>query len=114
MNSSELAQRQLDAYNAHDLEAFVACYHPEVEVRDFPAGTLRFQGHAELRARYGPMFENPALHAHLVSRTALGPLCIDTERVEGIREGEDVSAIAIYECEGESIRRVWFVREREG
>ncbi|MCA8923133.1 MAG: nuclear transport factor 2 family protein [Planctomycetes bacterium] len=111
--ASDLAQRQLDAYNARDLEAFVACYHPQVEVRDFPADTLRFQGHAELRARYGPLFERPALHAHLVSRTSQGSVVIDEERVEGLRDGEDVSAVAIYEVEGELIRRVWFVRERE-
>ena len=29
---STLAQRQLDAYNARDLDAFVACYHPDVVV----------------------------------------------------------------------------------
>ncbi len=53
-----LAQRQLDAYNGHDLEAFVACYAPGVEVRTFPgAGPPDFAGHEALRARYGPMFE---------------------------------------------------------
>ncbi|MEZ6183761.1 MAG: nuclear transport factor 2 family protein [Planctomycetota bacterium] len=109
----ELAQRQLDAYNAHDLTAFAACYHPDVEVRDFPAGTLRFQGLDALKARYGPLFQNPRLHAHLVSRTVQGAVAIDTERVEGLRDGEDVSAVAIYEVEGPTIRRVWFVRERE-
>jgi hypothetical protein len=27
-----LAQQQLDAYNRADLNAFVACYHPEVRI----------------------------------------------------------------------------------
>ena len=31
-----LAQRQLDAYNAHDLEAFLACYAYDVEVYELP------------------------------------------------------------------------------
>jgi hypothetical protein len=111
---TELAQRQLDAYNAHDLDAFVACYDPQVEVRDFPAGALRMQGHDELRARYGPLLERPELHAALVRRTAQGSVVIDQEKVRGIRDdGEEVDAVAIYEVQGELIRRVWFVRERE-
>jgi hypothetical protein len=114
MSSPEaLAQRQLDAYNARDLEAFLACYHPEVEVRDFPSGKLTMSGREAMRERYGELFERaPELHAALVSRTAHAQVAIDTEAVTGLREGETVHAIAIYEVEGESIRRVWFVKER--
>lgn len=110
---TELAQRQLDAYNARDLEAFLACYHPEVEVRSFPAGTLRMAGRDAMRERYGRLFESaPDLHAALVSRTALAGVAIDTEAVTGLREGATVEAIAIYELEDDLIRRVWFVAER--
>lgn len=113
MTPTALAQRQLDAYNAHDLEAFVACYHPQVEVRDFPGGEQRFQGHEAMRARYGPMFApGSSLHADLVNRIAMGTVVFDQERVRGLREDGDVEAVAIYEVEGELIRRVWFVRER--
>src|SRR5690606_26002969 len=92
MTPTDLAQRQLDAYNAHDLERFVACYHPEVEVRDFPAGELRLRGHADLRERYGPLFERPELHAELVARMTLGAVVIDQERVRGLRDGAEVQA----------------------
>lgn len=109
---AELAQRQLDAYNAHDLEAFVACYHPQVEVRDFPAGTLRLDGIAAFRARYADVLARPGLRAEVVRRIAQGAVVIDEERVTGLREGV-VSAVALYEVEGDLIRRVWFVRERE-
>lgn len=109
---TDLAQRQLDAYNAHDLEAFVACYHPEVEVRDFPAGTLRFSGHAAMRDRYGPMFAQGTVHAALVGRVEEGAVVMDQEHVTGVGD-EPLRAVAIYEVEGEQIRRVWFVRPRE-
>ena len=110
---ADMAQRQLDAYNAHDLEAFAACYHEDVEVRDFPAQTLRIQGRAELRARYGPLFEkHPELHAELVQRSEQGAVVVDKERVTGMGS-EVVFALAIYEVEGDLIRRVWFARPRE-
>lgn len=108
---ARLAQRQLDAYNAHDLEAFVACYTDDVEVRDLRAGTLLMQGREALRARYGPMFERPALHAALVDRTVMGEdVAIDEERVRGLRDDVEVHAVAIYERRGDLIARVWFVR----
>ena len=109
----DMAQRQLDAYNAHDLEAFVACYHPDVEIRDFPGGELRMQGREAMRERYGPMFRRPSLHAVLVQRTALASVVIDEERVTGIQDDREVRAVAIYEVAGDLIRRVWFVREPE-
>lgn len=109
---SELAQRQLDAYNARDIDAFVACYHPDVEVRDFPSGKVTLEGRAAMRERYGPMFaKHPELHAKVTQRVALGAVVIDEERVTGVTEGV-ISAVALYEVEGDSIRRVWFVRPR--
>lgn len=107
---TSLAQRQLDAYNAHDLEAFVACYTDDVEVRDLRAGTLLMQGREAMRARYGPMFQRPTLHAALMNRTVMGDdVAIDEERVRGLRDDE-VHAVAIYERRGDLIARVWFVR----
>lgn len=114
-----LAQRQLDAYNGHDLEAFVACYAPSVEVRTFPgAGPPDFAGHEALRARYGPMFEQGTIHAELLNRITIGATAIDHERVtglvkEGQEEGEErvVFAVAIYEVADDLIQKVWFIRE---
>ena len=108
---SQLAQRQLEAYNAHDLEAFAACYHPQVEVRDFPAGTLRLEGIAAFRERYAEVLARPGLRAEVLQRIAQGSFVIDEERVVGLREGV-VPAVAIYEVAEGLIRRVWFVRER--
>ena len=105
----EVAQRQLEAYNAHDLEAFVACYHPEVEVRDIHSGELRLAGMTAFRERYAAVLQKPGLRAEVLRRIALGQVVIDEERVVGLREGV-VEAVALYQVEGELIRRVWFVR----
>jgi len=111
VSPADLAQAQLDAYNAHDLEAFLACYAEAVEVRDFPSGELRLAGRAAMRARYGPLFERPGLHAELVDRIALGAAVIDQESVRVLRDQTLVSAVAVYEVADELIQRVWFIRE---
>ena len=40
MLPADAAQRQLDAYNARDVEAFLAAYAADCTVRSFPSGTV--------------------------------------------------------------------------
>ncbi len=106
------AQRQLDAYNAHDIDAFVACYHPDVEAFDLKTGEQQLCGRAQMHATYGEMFERaPEVHASVTSRSVVGNMAFDQELVTG--RGTDVLRVmAIYEVdEDELITRVWFVRE---
>ena len=108
---TELAQAQLDAYNAHDLEAFLACYAEEVEIRNFPSGELTCAGRDAMAERYGPMFaEKTDLHAALVKRVAHDAIVIDEESVTGLRDDETVTAVAMYEVHDDLIQNVWFVR----
>lgn len=104
-----LAQRQLNAYNARDLEAFLAPYAAEVEVLDLEGKVLR-KGHEAFRKSYGDMFEkNPKLHCELLQRMVLGNWVIDEERVTG-RGPEPIHAAAIYEVKEGKILRVRFLR----
>ncbi len=104
-----LAQRQLNAYNARDLETFVAQYDPEVEIVDLD-GKLVSKGRKAFRERYAERFAaSPKLHCELVKRMVLGTFVIDEERVTGA--GPDpIHAAAIYEMKDGLIRRVRFVR----
>ena len=104
------AQQQLDAYNAHDVDAFVACFDPDVVVRDLKTGEVQLRGAAALRESYGRMFERfPEVHAHVTSRTVVGNVAIDHEVVTG--RGEVLMVVAIYEVNVEElITAVWFVR----
>jgi hypothetical protein len=112
------AQRQLEAYNARDVEAFVAAYAEDVEVFDLPLGTRTLAGRAEMRARYAALFEaSLGLHCRLLARIVHGTFVVDHEEVSGLRGGAPVFAVAIYEvppaASGEAlIRRVWFLRGR--
>lgn len=65
-----LVQRQLDAYNARDLDAWLATYHPDAEQHDLH-GDLLARGHDAMRERMRLRFAEPDLHAQLLSRSAV-------------------------------------------
>jgi len=104
------AERQLAAYNAHDIDAFVGCYHPDVQVYDLKSGELRMQGRDAMRKGYAEMFEAyPDVCARVTNRTVVGNTALDREVVTG--RGEPIHVVAIYEVDEDAlIRRVWFVR----
>ena len=93
-----VVQRQLDAYNARDLDALLATYAPDARQYEHPA-TLLGTGHEEMRARFALRFQEPDLHARLVQRVVMGKLVIDHEVVtRNFPEGKGaVELVAIYE-----------------
>ena len=108
MNPAHLVQRQLDAYNARNLQAFVACYSPDVQVYRPPAAVAAMTGSAALADFYARhRFNLPDLHAELLNRMVLGNKVVDHERVSGVRE-QPFEAAVVYELDGAHIRRVWF------
>lgn len=111
-NSPEaLAQRQLNAYNARDIEAFLEPYSEDVEIYNFP-NELIHKGKEEMRLRYTSLFESvPDLHCELVNRIVLGNMVMDQERVSGFPNGRIIKAVAIYKVENGKINKVYFVRE---
>ena len=104
------AQAQLDAYNAQDIDAFVACYAEDVEVCDLASGDVTGAGRAWMREVYGEMFaQYPDCRAHVASRSVVGRFVFDHEIVTG--RGEPLVVMAIYQVdEGGLIARVWFAR----
>lgn len=106
----KLAQKQLDAYNAQNLEEFLSVYSEDVKIMDFPSNHIVTNGIAEMRERYGKLFaENPNNHAALLARIVKGNKVIDHEHVTGRANGIEKHAIAIYEIENEKISKVWFL-----
>lgn len=73
-----LAARQLEAYNRADLDAFCACYHPDVVVLDAD-GAVRQQGASAFRAAYAPMFARGGFGATVTHRHTVGPHGFDLE-----------------------------------
>jgi hypothetical protein len=93
-----IVQRQLDAYNARDIDALLATYAPDARQYEHPA-TLLAAGAAAMRARMALRFAEPDLHARLLRRVVMGNIVIDHEEVtRSFPEGPGrVDMVAIYE-----------------
>ncbi|MDP0490211.1 MAG: nuclear transport factor 2 family protein [Verrucomicrobiota bacterium JB023] len=89
-----LAEKQLTAYNNHDLDAFVACYHEEVVVLDAD-GKVTAKGHEEFRSRYEGMFARGNFGARVEQRLQHGDHCVDLEHWHRFREGEEVNGTVL-------------------
>src|SRR4051812_40127722 len=108
MNPVDPVQRQLDAYNAHDLERFVAEYSDDVQVFRPPAAAPVLSGKKALAEHYAKnRFTLPGLHAKLVNRMASGNTVVDHEQIAGLQAGV-VEAIAVYQVADGRIHTVWF------
>lgn len=106
-----LAQHQLDAYNARDIDRFLECYADGIQLMNFPDNTVFCSGKEEMRTRYGKMFEDKqSLHCRLVKRIVCGDFAIDEEEVDGLVDGRIVHATAIYEVRDNLIQKAWFIR----
>ena len=107
MSPAEVVQRQVDAYNARDLDRFVATYDDAIEVFRMPATTPAITGKAALAAFYATQrFIRPGLHAEIVNRIAFGNKVIDHERIAGL--GAKILEVAVvYEVRDARIRTTW-------
>ncbi len=76
----QLAKRQLAAYNTADLDAFCACYHPDVKVLDAD-GVVTLAGMEHFRARYAGLFRDfEEVHAEVDMRVVLGAHVVEREQ----------------------------------
>lgn len=108
MTPSDLVQRQLDAYNAHDLDAFVDCFDDDVRLFRMPTETPVSIGKPALRAFYAEhRFSIPTLRAELLSRIAAGDKVVDHERIHGLGEAP-TEMVAVYRVRDDVIADVWF------
>ncbi|RYF48560.1 MAG: amidohydrolase, partial [Cytophagaceae bacterium] len=106
----DLAQRQLNAYNAHDIEAFLEPYAEDIELYDLP-NKLISKGKDAMRQAYGKFFTNtPALHCELVNRMVVGNTVVDHERVTVVADKAPREAVAIYKIENGKIKKVYFTQ----
>lgn len=107
----QVVQRQLDAYNAHDIETFAACHSQTVVYTRYTTGETTINGREDVVNTFGPLFAaNPALHCAVVKRMTLGRFVIDQEHITGFSSGETRDAIVIYEVAGGLIHNVAVIR----
>ena len=109
LTAEAVVQAQLEAYNARDIDAFIATYADDVKIYEFPDKLLS-EGTADMRDRYGKLFKDERLHATIVSRIAMANTVIDHERVRltSPQGPATLEAIAVYEVRDGKITTVWF------
>jgi GNAT superfamily N-acetyltransferase len=106
-------QKQLEAYNARDIDAFMRWWAEDCSYYEFPSRLLA-QGAAEIRQRHVLRFQEPNLSGRLTNRFSVGNLVIDQEVVtRTFPDGPgEVDVIAIYEVDGDKITRAWFKSQK--
>jgi hypothetical protein len=105
-----VVQRQFDAYNAQDLESFVACYASDVVIASLNGG-ITDTGREALRARYAKTFADfPENRASLVNRIHVGNTVVDHEDVSRGPGKDRFEVIAIYTIRDGQIARVDFAK----
>jgi uncharacterized protein (TIGR02246 family) len=109
VSAEAIVQAQLDAYNAQDIEAFMALFADDCVVADLN-GAVTQQGAAAIRERYTQLFAQfPENYAKLVNRIAVGNVVIDHEDIARSPDERFVAA-AVYTIKNGLIARVDFIK----
>lgn len=106
-----IVQRQVDAYNAHAVDAFVATYAAEAAYIEHASNQVLFAGHDAMRKRYSDLFaQHPHVHVAIKNRMTLGQCVIDHEEITGRQDVGMRHAIVIYQVQDNLIQRAWVIR----
>ena len=111
-NRCDPVERQVDAYNRRDIDAFLACYAPDTVIED-ASGSVVMRGRDAMRTAYSELFRtSPRLRAEVTTRIRIGDHVIDEERVTGRRgSSDDLRAVAIYHVANDLIDRVRLITD---
>ncbi|TQV76840.1 steroid delta-isomerase [Aliikangiella marina] len=106
----EIADKQLVAYNAHNLDDFCHLFADDAQLIELPSMNTFAQGIGEIRAFYQERFSHPELHCEVHLTMDIGRFAIDRETVYGL-PGDNIEAVAIYEVVDHKIVKVFFIRD---
>jgi len=104
-----IVQKQLEAYNTRDIDAFLDTYSDNIKLYNFPE-QLTTDGKDALRNGFSRFFKNTSdLHCEIKNRIIKGNKVIDEEYVTA--NGQHFTAVAIYEITNNQISKVTFIRQ---
>lgn len=109
----EIVQKQLDTYNARDLDGFMALFSQDVKLYSFGNPTPTADGFEAVKELYSNLFDkSPQLHSTLTNRIVLGNKVIDHESITGrLGSSEVIELVVIYEVKARKIYRVTVMRK---
>lgn len=105
----EVADRQLEAYNAKDMAAYLALFHDDAVLTNLPAGEVVASGIKDIRAMYEHRFATPGLRCEVHERSEIGDVAIDRETVF-TSEAPPVDILAMYHVVEGKIAKIFFIR----
>jgi uncharacterized protein (TIGR02246 family) len=107
---AQVVQAQVDAYNAHDIEALAACYADDASLVYLSGERPPIKGKDAIRKVFGFLARQPkAFGVQIIERVTTGPVVIDLERLHGLAPGKHLPDVAaVYEIRAGLISRVWF------
>lgn len=106
----QLVQRRLEAYNAHDVDAFLACYAPDAVFSTID-GDVVMDGREAIERHHRALFAgNPGLRASLLDRISVGDHVIDEELVAGRADGRTLHVAVVYRIADGLISGVHLIR----
>jgi hypothetical protein len=107
---ADVVQRQLDAYNAKDVEKLLGVYADDAQMFEHPHKLLA-SGREALRERFVARFQEPNLHARLLKRIVMGSVVVDHEEVtRTFPEGPGtIGLVMIYEVREARIAKAWSI-----
>lgn len=105
---ANIVQKQLDAYNARDIDAFMDAYSKNIKLYEYP-DNLFLEGQDKMKESYNSYFENtPDLNCELKKRIIIGNRVIDEEYITA--NGINFKAVAIYEVQNGRIIKATFLQ----
>ncbi|MFB6072487.1 MAG: nuclear transport factor 2 family protein [Halobacterium sp.] len=107
---ADVVDRQIAAYNDHDVDAFVAEFDEDAVVSGLGEAEPMAVGREEVRELYGGQFEAVSPTVEILSRMTLGEFVVDHERVER-DESDAAEAIGVYRVRDGVIDRLWLAHE---
>lgn len=99
----------MDAYNDKDIDGWLNTYAKDAKQFNLHGECLA-TGHAEMRKRITVRFEEPDLHARLLSRIVMDNVVVDHEVItRNFPEGKgEIEMLCFYEIENGLIKAVSF------
>ena len=109
VEARRVADAQLAAYNAQDMEAYLSLFHTDAVLMNLPDQSVIAEGLPAIRAMYETRFATPGLHCEVHHRSEIGNIAIDRETVH-TDANPPVDILAMYEVTGGKIARIFFIR----
>ncbi|GIL75608.1 hypothetical protein Vretimale_15133 [Volvox reticuliferus] len=108
--AAAIVQKQLELYNARQVDSFMELFTDDVVVLDGITGAIIASSKEELRPRYIERFKSP-VHCELLGRLVLGNVVVDREIITGLPNEGVADCMATYVCDiaADKIKRITFV-----